>query len=554
MNLLDTPKKKALEQQSAELRLALKAFERRFTEQHGSKPKQKDIKNDPIVASKYKQYQRVQDALAGKLAYEKVNEANVSKKVRGSKHGRHDGGIGSSPRKHLNSQHSTPKKSGSLQVAEVRSPGSEVSPRPELLYAIGPTPHRDGKVVGLFDLLQRSGSGKSSAVTPSSSARKRKLDELYRDTPARRSPLKVIQTPSRHSEKQQGDLLEYLEGTPEKSLDKAAVKHSRTPQSNGRKFQLSQFFATPSTQRFTFQHNNDALDQKTPLRDLVLGQTPERQPENAALDTTPTYLRRSTSFKDRLLSASNTASTAPANEPFAPLQRIGPPTLRHFRSSTENILKVTDLANTARKPQSLSCSRSHAEEESDHEDDLDALHEMEAEDDFQGRPSKRHILVQDSQHDLSLDQSSDLHNVDFNHTATELIPARRYKKKGQKRTTRKSNIRPTVQSKPSAQPKFVAADSSDNDDQNSETEFDGGFDSDEFEHLSKEQSTKKSKTNETERSARKKTEKPSGHGKSRAGMINPNAQSHMNFRTLKIKNKNSKAKGPGRGRFSRGRR
>ena len=40
------------------------------------------------------------------------------------------------------------------------------------------------------------------------------------------------------------------------------------------------------------------------------------------------------------------------------------------------------------------------------------------------------------------------------------------------------------------------------------------------------------------------------------GTINPNAHSHMNFRSLKIRNKNSKAKGGGRfgGRFGKGRR
>ena len=547
-HLLDSPKRAALQDQSSHLRATLKTFERTFAEQNGRKPKQTDIKNDPSVAFKYKHYHKVQDVLAGKLAYETLSEVKPAGKLGTKTHVRQDSGIGSSPRKSQRSLQTTPKKSLLPFDLDPYDVPNSVSPRPVLMNAIGPTPHRDGKVLGLFDLLQRSGSGTSSATTPLST-RKRKIDELYRDTPARRSPLKVIQTPSQRSGKRQGDLLQFLGETPPKSSGDDTGKHSRTPQSEGKRFQLSQFFATPSTQRFLFPSEDGGTTTKeTPRRDMILKQTPQRQPVVTGLDATPTYLRRSISFKDRLLSASKTASAPDLSKQSSPAKRIGPPTLRHFRSSTSNILNMTDIKSKQPRQREQQGQRHEPEHQhDDHDDDLEALRELE-----DGNEGPR-VFVEDSQFDIEPPVSNDGDNV---------RAIRPYKKRGQKRTTRKSTIRPVGTLKPSAQPKFVTADGFDEDDEDDEKEdrieetgiaTDDEHDSElegSVEEDGEPQPTGVKRKEAGSRGISKKTGKP----KKQAGMINPNAQSHQNYRSVRIKGKALKAnaKGAGRSKFGRG--
>lgn len=544
--LLDSPKRARLNVQFTELRAALKTFERTFAEQNGRKPKQNDIKNDSSIAAKYKQYHKVQDVLVGKLAYEKLYATKPLRKSKDRAHSRQDSGVGSSPRAQQWSLQETPRKSSQPFELDPYDVPNTASPNPMLMNAIGPTPHRDGKVLGLFDLLQRSGSGKSSAATPSSSARKRKIDELYQDTPARRSPLKVIQTPSHRSGKKQGDLLQFLGETPRKSSGEGIGKHSRTPQSEGKRFQLSQFFATPSTQRFLFSGDDGGATKETPLRDTVLGRTPQKQIDTAGLDATPTYLKRSTSFKDRLLSATQTPTAPDFAKPNPTTKRIGPPTLKHFRSSTCNILTMSDVQ--PRQPKQRQQLGGQGDDDV-HDDDLEALRDLE------GQDQSPHVLVEDSQLNIQLPASGD---------EEDSQPIRPYKKKGQKRTTRKSTIRPISRAKPSAQPKFVAADGfdgeEDEDNKNEKVEETRLMSDDEpgsdFDGSANEEDVAESKAKRREEKASKestKAPKTAGKSKKQAGMINPNAQSHTNYRSLKIKNKNSKAKGAGRGRFGRGR-
>lgn len=497
--LLDTPKKASLQQQSTDLRSILKEFERTFTAENGRKPKQADIKTDNVIAEKYKEYHKIQDVLGGKLSFEKYNSVGFSTRVKTRRHTRVDSGVGSSPQKQNAIEFATPRKQ--KRSHEQLSFESELkSPNVYLVNAIGPTPHRDGKVLGLFDLMPASGSNKGINNTPTSSARKRQIEELYQDTPAKRPALQTIQTPGQRSSKRPGDLLDFLTWTPQKSLEPSNTRHSRTPQSEGRKFELSQFFATPSTQRFLFS-NRDSTKKTQILKTVPeLDTTPQRQPNTARLDATPSYLRRSTSFKDRLLSASQ----GPVNsDSVPPLKPVGPPTLRYFRSSTSGIFRVKDSQQS--RP---------IHETDDNDDDLEALRELENED------YEYETVIKDSQLDLAPAASPE--------PDEDQAPVKEYKKKGQKRTTRKANIKPVAQ-KPTTQPKFVAAD-----DYGSEEDFESA--NDDFDMS---ESRKKGTDSKTKR---------------KAGTINPNAQSHQNFRSLKIKNKNSKAKGASKGRFSRARR
>lgn len=523
--LLDTPKKTSLQSQSINLRAALKEFERCFSEQHGRKPKQTDIKSDLNIATKYKEYQRVQDVLAGKVAYERLNDVKPKRHARSKS--RTDSGIGSSPRKQ---ELTTPRKTSKQKTVELENDDLEEDAeilQPVLLNAIGPTPHRDGKVLGLFDLLSRSGS----ATTPST-ARKRKMDELFEDTPAKRQPLASIQAPtgrSKGTEKHDGDLLDFLSGTPVKQAQShSGARYSRTPQSEGKKFQLSKFFATPETARILFQVPEETEDDNRVTnaeKKPASHETPRKEPDTTGLDATPTYLRRSTSFKDRLLSASMGPGASLANDSRRSSSMNGPPTLRSFRSSTSNVLKDIDPDTTRSKKTPPQRSIEVQDDEDDHDDELDALRELEAEEHASNPPAK--VLVEDSQLNLDTEPDFAIDTIDGQVTKP-------YKKKGQKRTTKRVNIKPIIQStKPTSEPKFVAADGTFSDD-------------DEEDEFIEEGNASEDETKSTE-----KVKKGKKGGK-QAGMINPNAQSHTNYRSLKIRGRSHKASGAsGKTRFGR---
>lgn len=530
--LLDTPKKQNLQQQSKDLRGALKDFERQFVAENGRKAKQADIKRNLDIAAKYKEYHRTQDVLAGRLPLKQLNSPQVTNTSRSKKHKRTDSGLGSSPYKTSHVLYATPRKRRPSQTLDSAFAGPEVQNLDfGLATTIGPTPHRDGKVLGLFDLVSNAGSNAGAEGTPSSSARKRKIEELYEHTPAKKTQLQTAQTPSRRSpSKRKGDLLEFLAGTPQRHLDSSRKRFSRTPQSEGRKFELSQFFATPSAQRFLGSSQDSAQQIASAVPDRDFDRTPQKQPDSTGLDLTPVYMRRSTSFKDRLLSASQTPNTGHVKRA---VKKIGPPTLQHFRSSTSNTLQSDEMRRS---------KQIHSTD--DYDDDLDALREME--DDAFGSS----VLVRDSQANLAL---SNRPGEDENQ------PSKSYRKKGQKRTTRKANIKPAAP-KATALPEFVAPDGFDSEEEGVgvDSEVDAGskcdygsnaeFAESEFEDLSEGAAGKSKKLKDTT------TEDARSRSKKKAGMINPNAQSHTNYRSLKIRNKNSKAKGAGRNRFGRSRR
>lgn len=567
--LLDTPKKQNLKLQSTTLRATLKDFERTFTETHGHKPSQTDVKKDATITAKYKEYQRIQDVLKGKLAYEKLNDTKPTRHASfKSKISRTDSGIGSSPKKESREVLLTPKKSRKLgqrhAEAEHEHEGGDEDEAEVLqsvmLTAIGPTPHRDGKVLGLFDLLSRSGSSN----TPST-ARKRKVDELFEDTPiSRRAPLCVIQTPSgrTHTGKRtsSGDLLEFLSGTPVKQYSHESTrKFSRTPQSEGKKFHLSQFFATPETARVLFRvpeetaaileaENTDDAGENNEKQQVMRdsNDTPRKGLDTSGLDATPTYLKRSTSFKDRLLSASMAPGASLSMETRRTPATGGPPILRSFRSSTSNVLKDIDIEAVKKsvkaQSQPLSLpqrdSTCHQQIEDDYDDEMDVLRELETEQQYHHNGSPE-VLVEDSQLPLDFDDNeySDIENVPVSNEDQTVKP---YKKKGQKRTTKRSNIRPAVSSKQVKENHFVAADGvlSEDEDEDFIKEAEN-LSEDEF----NDEQTKKRQMASSEKQKR-------GKGK-QAGMINPNAQSHTNYQRLKIRGKNSRATGASKGKFGR---
>lgn len=617
VHLLDTPKRTSLTAHSTTLRTKLKDWEKSFAAIHeGRKPGKDDIKNCPDISKAYKEYNRVRDVLAGKLDAQALQSPRTKKTSTSGRHGngnsnntegRIDAKVTFTPQK-IKGPHRHETHPMHPNQIDPYDPPASASPRPYLLNAIGPTPQRDGKVLGLFDLL--SNSGRSSKSTPT--ARKRNIDAAQ-DIPGEQANAAdsggmIAQTPSRkrsRNEDRVGDLLEHLDGGPDSA---SRQRHQRTPASEGKKFMLSQFFTTPSTMRFATiteeeNHSPKATNtgDKAPLKSHVLRDQSHdvAKTELAAPDATPAYLKRSYSFKDRLLSVStSTSGTIRAHNANASQNattftspsavRTGPPTLRRYKSGPK---PLSEIVRGLRKI-----------EDERHDDDLDALRELEG-----GGPIN--ALVEDSQFAGLDDGEAEL--VAEADDDTENHPPRRlWKKKGQKRSTRRANMRPVkmkprddnvwvaedagdddsdggddednqsaavqemqdvaVQKKvrggnerPIAEGSVSGAESGDVDYDDDDEEFDGD-DADENvngthkilknRHGRSTSNPRHDKhdfsTSETGKATKQKRKVKDKAEKKTGPTINPNAISHMNFRSLKIKNKNSKAKG-GRGKLGR---
>lgn len=513
-----SPARSSLDAQITTLRGQLKEWEKRFSLRHsGRKAGREDIKADGPdgIGKVYKEYNRLRDVLDGKAPVDgrkdrkpKIREAQKVPKASPKKRktATFEGDLSNSQR---GSATATPRKSHQIHPSDLDpyDPPNSITPRPLRAY-IGPTPQRDGKVLGLFDLL----SGSSKATPSTSTRKKRKADALSEGTG------NVVQTPSRRK----SDILQFLDG------DEGAGNHTgkrqrfeRTPASEGKKFLLSQFFATPSTTRFmgNGELGEDGNVDKTPLRTrLLAGRAPvmmENVPdaEQPGPDSTPPFLRRTTSLNQRL-------KAAETDHPFASPEKVrtGPPRLSLFRKGKS----LSEIVKDLRKAQ-----------DEEHDDDLEALNDMED----GGGTDDDNDPVEDGQ------------KVGPQQEQEGQQPQRVWKKKGQKRTTRRVNMKPPTARTKSKRPE--AEESSDSEDElagagieDTQNGIDGGgFDLDSLDEAEVDRerptgkSSKKAKKNE---------------GPTRGRKVKANAISHMNFRSLKIKNKNSKAKGRGFG--GRGRR
>ena len=587
VGLIDTPRKKSLQSQAESLRVTLKEYERTYAAEHnGHKPSRNEIKANKVVAGQYQCYQTIRDMLAGKRGLEGLETANRRKTRKG--HERTDSSISLTPHRTQKTFSASKSRSHPNDIDPYDAPPS-ISPK-VFPNAIGPTPRRDGTMLGIFDMLSNSGSRDSSQATPSN--RKRKADVLYADE----SQATVTQSPSQKGRQSTAnDTQAFPVATPRSSLATDRRNHSKTPVSDSKKFMLNHFFATPSAVRFAGVMDTPART-KTPLRDLVLGISPAKELELGVqiltqVDATPPYLKRSFCFKDRLLSAfeePNPTSTS--------TRRAFSGGLRHARFAPKPLSQIiSDRKQTEEQERQRQQPRDEDDNEDEDEDGLDALREMET--------NEVSVLVEDSQ--IVEDPTSAPEKAE----AGQEQPARMWKKKGQKRTTRRVIMRPVkVQPVAARKPKVVEAEQDmdvdedvDEDDNNvsrvDETQLidtptagntepddadmdflddvqNDSFDPDEDDEHSeqtpfkkpapkqKSKSTSSSKSSPTKSKTDSKplgkppkTQKDSGarEADEEAGRkINPNAHSHMNFRSLKIKNKNSKAKG--RGRFGRGRR
>ncbi|KXJ89505.1 DNA replication/checkpoint protein [Microdochium bolleyi] len=181
---MDDAERQAYEASAQQLRADLKRFESDWAASHGgSKPGREDIKANADIANAYKKYNKVRDILAGKIA--------PSQKPARSQKRRTEPPPVQSPSKRARPQE-TPSKIRTINVEDpdFATPSTRRLFSPAVPTSIGPTPQKDGRILGLFDLLSGSEQTPSKSTTEKDKDRpvtvqatptKRKASELDED-------------------------------------------------------------------------------------------------------------------------------------------------------------------------------------------------------------------------------------------------------------------------------------------------------------------------------------------------------------------------------------
>lgn len=447
------------------LKNELKIWEKQFAaDNEGRKPSREDIKANANIAAKYKQYNDLRKPPKEPRA--EYGQFTPSRKRRAECIPQ------ATPKRQTITSDEQTHVQYNPEAAEQGEVGQEnASPSKQLFCAvIGPTPHKDGRVLGLFDYMP--------SLTPQKEVRTA-LGEMSAN---------LRQTPN----KQAGKTSIPMSASP--------VKMSRTPQSSGKRFMLDSFI-TPSKRR--------CFDVATPSSTKHL--------------QTPSFLRRCAQEMDNV------------HEEPSP-QKVQPFKRRSFGRSLSSMIREMKQ-----------------QQDKDMDEELELLHEMEA-DGCPPRLSKQVEKVEQTQFDISgfdEDAFAALEDAERQERGDEREKdpePKVWKKKGMKRQTRRVIMRP-VRVKPASneknmtplEPPAGAADDSDAAGMSESEENVSDFEAPEAVIASKEIS-KHVKSASTQASSGPKAPR----------RINPNATTHANFRSLKIKNKNSKSKG--RGRFGNGRR
>ncbi|KAK3290639.1 DNA replication/checkpoint protein [Chaetomium fimeti] len=182
---MDDQARMAYEDQSLQLRADLKQWEGDWAVAHaGKKPGREDIKHNPDIVQKYKQYNKIRDILAGKIPPPPSGPVEATRghqqHQQQRKRTQSDAAFPpqtpskrSKPDQTLqNAHHSHPEDMPAVTLtpsaAHVGTPSSNrtsSTPLAAVPTSISPTPQRDGRVLGIFDLLGRTPSRSSSAAT-----------------------------------------------------------------------------------------------------------------------------------------------------------------------------------------------------------------------------------------------------------------------------------------------------------------------------------------------------------------------------------------------------
>ncbi|KAJ5565998.1 hypothetical protein N7535_007636 [Penicillium sp. DV-2018c] len=305
--------------QAVNVRAELKKWEKAFASANGGrKAGRDDIKQDAEIAAKYKEYGRLKALEASLSRHERsrqdASQSHTKKRKHTSPPGQDTKILQETPRKLSKGLFATPSNNRIKQHPSQLDPYDSPStlrrlfspsthhqglPAPSPLKAeIGPTPQRDGRVLGLFDMISESGG---SSATPSVKRQTNNLAAAFR-TPSKRKPVETI-----------------LE-VPEEESQQETPRLVRTPASETKQFYLANLFATPTTMRYAamVEAQDDADTQQTDLPNLGSGISPQE-----ALSGTPSFLRRSNP-------ARYPASNANPDDPG--LSPVGPRKVQKFAS------------------------------------------------------------------------------------------------------------------------------------------------------------------------------------------------------------------------------
>ncbi|KAL3426241.1 DNA replication regulator SLD2 [Phlyctema vagabunda] len=467
------------------LRVELRTWETEFAAANeGRKAARDDIKRNPEIASKYKEYHKGRDVLSGKAKPEVLPQA-----------------VGHTPRKRKAEVEQSRSKRQHIEKTPLKSvqpwvvdPYDSPSAIRKLFTpskkSIGPTPQKDGQVLGLFDLIQEE-------PTPSKPIEPRPTQGQIQATP-------------RKSKTADGGI--------------GLLLQSRTPSTLTRQYMLDTF-ATPLKNK---QQNGRGGD-KTPSSVSKLS------------FSTPSFLRRDSQRLPMPVVDENEDGP-----PLSPQMVRVPrkPIVRGLSSMLAGLRKMEDEAA---------------------DEDLEALHEMENE---MANPTKtksqpvpkklggellpsiqEDILVKDSQSGLPLGGFDDEAMYDSGPEEPTLgrdgQPLKVWKKKGQKRTTRRVKMKPT-RAKPQAQAGPLAPDDSEDElaqddeavvpetqaDETAEFDDARNFDSDtQSEYTASEGGTRYRRPDQS-----KKAKRITKDGKIKTVARKVNALAHQNFKRLKLRN------------------
>ncbi|KAJ6027288.1 hypothetical protein N7460_012105 [Penicillium canescens] len=255
--------------QAVNIRADLKTWEKAFASANGGKKAGRDdIKKNPDIAT-------------------------LKKRKHASPTGPDDAYSQTTPRKSSKGLFATPSNNRTSKIHPAQldpydspstlrrlfSPSTHQTAQSPLKAAIGPTPQRDGKTLGLFDMLSESGG---SGGTPSVKRQTSNLAAGFR-TPSKRRPVETIPE------------------DPEEEPQQETPRLARTPASSTKQFYLANLFATPTTMRYAAmveaEDNEEAQNNEA--------SHPTDISPQAAHSGTPTFLRRSNSGRYPLPSASN---------------------------------------------------------------------------------------------------------------------------------------------------------------------------------------------------------------------------------------------------------
>ncbi|XP_044722170.1 DNA replication and checkpoint protein [Hirsutella rhossiliensis] len=346
------------EAKAKDLRAHLKTWENDWARTHrGSKPGRQDIKDNPGIAEKYKEYSKDDEPRSKKRRPEPTPSETPLKRTRHAE---------------------TPHRDRARDDELMNSPGiSRKLFSPAKVTSLGPTPQKDGRVLGLFDLLVERELG-----TPS----QKNKDAAKK--PASR--YNIHATPSKRTGSENVDGDAELARTPMSASKRHLVNATMTPMKNRGETRCGRTPTSVSKLQFD----------------------------------TPAFLKR------------NTLPTLNENDAFdmpAPLKLPRKPLVRGLSEIVASLRRV---------------------EEETLDDDLEALREAENEQDG-GAPVKRPPQMPtepDSQaRRLPLggfDDEGLYDSPEEDKSHRNGNPLAVYKKKAPKRTTRRVNIKPTWNKRP----------------------------------------------------------------------------------------------------------